>query len=373
MARRLDAPHSWPSARSPAAPPGSSRATPQASTTWPRAPPRAAALAAHVFAMIGYVMLVAGPVERGPVRRGRTLDRRGHLVRVGTRPPGLSGPRRPPTGSGSRRCAGSGTPQRPGCAGCSAPTRRHRPPVPARALPGCSCAAAPTTRSRSSPGRSTSRGAPTAATALVPAAMACIELAWLTGRPDDADDAVELLAARTAVRAPSGRGPTCCAGSAGSADRPPPSPAARPSTRRAWQATGRRRRPPSPGRALATSRPWSSPTPARPARCSTRCACSTSWAHGPRRPCSADACATGASPRCRAGPAADDPGEPGRPHRPPGGDPADARRGRTNAEIAAKLVLSVRTVDHHVSAVLQKLGVTSRREVAGAAGQLGLG
>ena len=46
--------------------------------------------------------------------------------------------------------------------------------------------------------------------------------------------------------------------------------------------------------------------------------------------------------------------------------------GRTNAEIAVKLVLSVRTVDHHVSAVLQKLGVTSRREVIGAAARLGL-
>jgi DNA-binding CsgD family transcriptional regulator len=46
--------------------------------------------------------------------------------------------------------------------------------------------------------------------------------------------------------------------------------------------------------------------------------------------------------------------------------------GRTNAEIAAKLVLSVRTVDHHVSAVLQKLGITSRRKVAGASNRLGV-
>ena len=47
--------------------------------------------------------------------------------------------------------------------------------------------------------------------------------------------------------------------------------------------------------------------------------------------------------------------------------------GLTNAEIAERLIVSQRTVEHHVAAVLTKLGVTTRRDVASRALELGLG
>lgn len=46
--------------------------------------------------------------------------------------------------------------------------------------------------------------------------------------------------------------------------------------------------------------------------------------------------------------------------------------GMRNADVADELVLSPRTVDHHVSAILRKLHMKTRGEAAAAATRLGL-
>ena len=50
-----------------------------------------------------------------------------------------------------------------------------------------------------------------------------------------------------------------------------------------------------------------------------------------------------------------------------------AEQGLRNRQIAERLFLSPKTVDHHVGAILRKLGVHTRGEAGAAARRLGVG
>jgi DNA-binding CsgD family transcriptional regulator/tetratricopeptide (TPR) repeat protein len=207
---------------------------------------------------------------------------------------------------------------------------------------------------------------------IIPAALARIERAWLTGRPADAADAVRELAPRVAVagaehaRADLARWLRRLGEPADAFPGCPPEYAAglRGDWRAAAMAFAERGMPYEQALELADSGDVDAMVEglrllddlgARPAAAVVR---RRLREHG------VAAVPRGPKPETRANPA-------GLTER-----QAEILRllagGRTNAEIAAKLVLSVRTVDHHVSAVLQKLGVTTRREARAAADRLGL-
>ena len=86
----------------------------------------------------------------------------------------------------------------------------------------------------------------------------------------------------------------------------------------------------------------------------------------------AQRCAIGAPAACRSARA------PRRRRTPPGSRARQLdvleliSQGDRNADIAAKLFLSEKTVDHHVSAILRKLGVHSRGQAAAEAARLGI-
>ena len=204
---------------------------------------------------------------------------------------------------------------------------------------------------------------------MAPVAAARAEAAWLRGDHAAVRAAPPPRTSWPRASATSRAGPSSATGWAGPEPRcRPPASTPTPCRRRGG---GRTRPPHGPPPGAPTSRPRRWPRDRAPGRCWPGWRSSTSWGRPLAALVRSELRSRGLT-RIPRGPTEGTRGN-------PAGLTArqvDVLRllgqGRTNAQIASALVVSVRTVDSHVAAVLGKLGAADRRAAAARAAELGL-